>query len=545
MQIRDITPIDYSFIEQKKRNVCAYARVSTSKDVAIMSFDTQIHAYTTMIKENPNWNFVGVYSDEGKSGTNLEKRSQFKFMLDIAKSGLIDLIITKSISRFSRNVVDTITILQDLKKSNVEVWFENENISSFDPKIEFVISVLSGMAEEEARNVSENVKWNVRKRFAEGKFYVVAKGFLGYENDSKGNLIINEDQANVVRSIYDKYTNGVGVTSIIKWLNDSNIQTTYQKGKWYPNAVYNILKNEKYTGNAILQKTYRPSFKSKTRVINENKLPKYLVENAHSPIISIETFELAQNIRFKHITQYHAENHVINKDKYNKSSKYAGLVKCPYCAKNYIQRTGRKGALYSEKVLICSSNKNHITCPAESISLLIFERAIKNQIEIILKHKKEFLDSVYKGLVNNTQVINANHELEATKEKLLALESKRDYLKRLEDDYHRTLLKEINGEIDNVLIKKNDWENKLAVELNINFYYDRIKAAIMNFKKDDDEIVLFKNLFSKVIPRNRNQFTFHLKTLETDDSMVVTHFKGTVDYYIRKRKNSLEHGIVL
>src|SRR5690554_1143048 len=269
MKIREIIDINKITATKKKKNVCAYARVSTAKDVAHLSFDTQVQVYTDLILSNPEWNFVGVYADEGKSGTNLEAREQFKLMIEVARNHMIDLIITKSLSRFARNTVDCLSTLQELKSWGTEVWFENENISSFDPKIEFVISVLSGMAEEEARNVSENVKWNVRKQFKEGKFFMVTKRFMGYDRDADGNLIIIEEEARVVRKIYEMYTEERTMREIMHWLESHHIKTILGRDKWYKNAVMQILKNEKYTGNAILQKTLRPSFKSKKYIKND------------------------------------------------------------------------------------------------------------------------------------------------------------------------------------------------------------------------------------------------------------------------------------
>lgn len=240
MNIREVINHD-TLIDDKKKRVCAYARVSTLKDTAQNSFDTQVKTYTDFILSNPSWQFAGVYADEGKSGTNYDSRPQFKLMIEVARNKMIDLIITKSISRFARNTIDCLSILNQLKEWGTEVWFENENISSFDPKIEFVISVLSGIAEEEARNVSENVKWNVRNRFKEGKFYVVTKRFMGYTHDENGNLVIVEEEAKVVKKIFDMYTSGSSIPSIIKWLESNHIKTVLGKDKWYRGAIIGIV----------------------------------------------------------------------------------------------------------------------------------------------------------------------------------------------------------------------------------------------------------------------------------------------------------------
>ena len=183
----------------QKKNVCAYARVSSDKDLQLMSFEAQVNYYTNYILKNSNWNFVGVYADEGISGTSTRNRDQFNLMIELASMGKIDLIITKSISRFARNVIDTLSILQDLRANGTEVFFEKENISSYDPKIEFVISVLASMAEEESRIISDNVKWGVRAKFKKGEFYFHTSNMMGYKRDKDGNLYIDEVEANIVK----------------------------------------------------------------------------------------------------------------------------------------------------------------------------------------------------------------------------------------------------------------------------------------------------------------------------------------------------------
>jgi len=544
MDIREITPIE-TIIERdlKRKNVCAYARVSTLKEVAHMSFDTQVQTYTKMILDRPDWNFIGVYADEGKSGTNTHKRTQFSMMLDMAKSGLIDLIITKSISRFSRSVVDTVSILQDLRNHRVEVWFENENISSFDSKIEFVISVLSGVAEEEARNVSENVKWNVRKRFSEGKFFLVTKGFLGYTRNDNGELIVDDHEASVVRKIYELYTTGTGVSKIIEYLNENNIKTTYNKGKWYGNAVYNILKNEKYTGNALLQKTNRPSFKAKLKVKNET-LPMYYVENSHPPIISQELFDLAQQIRRSQIDKFHhTTSSVVEKDKYNKHTIYKGLLKCPHCGKSYIHRSGTGKSEYSKAIMMCPSNKMKKTCPGETISVSILEQAIHNQLMHIVKNKVAISMKIEQSVLGNPRrelLIRQINELEHSINNLvLSVENMQSKV----DDFHSQVQEQINSDIMRHRFDLANLKNILSTKFNLNLIKQNFNKAISTYLKNSDLEQLLFNITDSIVVHNKNKLTFYLVYKDSLNEVCTDNL--LIRYMIRKTENRLEHSVML
>ncbi len=544
MDIREITSIETLIDNQvRKKNVCAYARVSTLKDVAHLSFDTQVQTYTKMIMERSDWNFIGVFADEGKSGTNMSKRTQFQTMIGMAKSGLIDLIITKSISRFSRNVVDTITILQNLKQAKVEVWFENENISSFDPKIEFVISVLSGMAEEEARNVSENVKWNVRKRFSEGKFYIVAKGFLGYKYDEDRNLVIDEDEAAVVRKIYEMYTTGIGVSEIIRHLNSNNIKTTYNKGKWYGNAIYNILKNEKYTGNALLQKTVRPSFKAKLKVKNET-LPMYYVENSHPPIVTQELFNKAQEIRKAQIEKFHhITSEKIDKDMYNQHTKYAGMLKCPYCGKSYIRRKKNTNSEYSRNMMMCPSNKMIKTCPGENISVSILDKAILNQLKYIISNKKDFLNLVYKAVESNPQRLSLLLVKEATEAKILGLQAKKQQLLDPINEFELKVMEEINNELNDSSLELPSINNQLSKTYQPEQVKNTINNILLKQAKSNDFDSLLGELIKSITVINKNNIEFRIKHVECSGLLKTKSL--FVNYIVRKIENRLEHYVML
>lgn len=280
--------------EIPKKRVCAYARVSTDQEDQINSYNAQIKEYTERIKANPNWKFVGMYADEGISGTSMKKRLSFLEMIDDAKAGNIDLILTKSLSRFSRNTVDSLTIIRELREINVEVFFEKENLSSLDTKIDFMLTIFSSIAQEEARNISENVKWGIRKRFQEGKVKINTKRFLGYDKDDSGNLIINESEANTIRMIFNLYVAGKSYKEICEILISEKLTNGRGLVKWNPSAIKNILENEKYMGDVILQKTVVLDYLSHKSVTNNNNVPKYHIIDNHPAIVSKELFKLAR-----------------------------------------------------------------------------------------------------------------------------------------------------------------------------------------------------------------------------------------------------------
>ena len=277
-----------------KRKVAAYARVSTDSDEQFTSYEAQIDYYTQYIKRNPNWEFVGVYTDEGITGTSTKKRDGFNRMIDDALSGKIDLIVTKSVSRFARNTVDSLIAVRKLKENGTEVFFEKENIYTFDSKGELLITIMSSLAQEESRSISENVTWGQRKRFADGKVSLPYRRFLGYRKGEDGLPEIVPEEAVIVRDIYRMFISGKSVSAIAKILTEKKIATPGGKEKWQRQTVESILKNEKYKGAALLQKRFTVDFLQKKMKVNEGEVPQYYVENSHPAIIEPEEWERVQ-----------------------------------------------------------------------------------------------------------------------------------------------------------------------------------------------------------------------------------------------------------
>jgi len=279
----------------KRRRVAAYARVSTDSEEQFTSYEAQIDYYTNYIKKREDWEFVKVYTDEGISGTNTKRRDGFNEMVADALAGKIDLIITKSVSRFARNTVDSLTTVRKLKDKGVEVYFEKENIYTFDGKGELLITIMSSLAQEESRSISENVTWGQRKRFADGKVTMPFKHFLGYDRGDNGQPVINEEEAKVVRLIYHLFLQGKTPAGICKHLMERGIPTPSGKKKWSQTTVMSILQNEKYKGDALLQKKFTVDFLTKKQKVNEGEVPQYYVEGSHPAIIVASDFDAVQD----------------------------------------------------------------------------------------------------------------------------------------------------------------------------------------------------------------------------------------------------------
>ena len=281
------TPIN----SKKKCRVAGYARVSTDQEEQQTSYQAQVDYYTNYIKSRSDWEFAGLYADDGISATSVKFREGFKRMIADAKAGKIDLIITKSVSRFARNTVDS---LRELKEIGVEIYFEKENIYTLDSKGELLITIMSSIAQEESRSISENVTWGHRKRFADGKVSFAYSTVLGFDRGPNGEVVVNHEEAKTVRLIFSLFLEGMTPTAIAKELTERGIKSPKGKDKWCQGTVRRMLSNEKYKGCALLQKQFTIDYLTKKLVRNEGQVPQYYVENNHEAIISPQVFDMVQ-----------------------------------------------------------------------------------------------------------------------------------------------------------------------------------------------------------------------------------------------------------
>lgn len=292
----DMVP-DYAPAGSKggKLKVAGYARVSTEQEEQLNSVKTQEAYFEKLIKANAEWEFAGIYADEGVTGTSYVRRDAFNRMIADALDGKINLILTKSLSRFARNTVDTLNIIRELKAHNVVVFFERENIRTDDSKGEFLITLLSSLAQEEARSISENVRWGCQKRFEQGKCWIAYSSFLGYEKgENKFEMVVNQEQAVTVRKIYRLFLQGYTAHAIADILTKEKAMTPTGMDVWSATVVHSILTNEKYKGDALLQKYYISDFLTKKEKKNKGELPQFYVTGDHEAIISPLLFDYVQ-----------------------------------------------------------------------------------------------------------------------------------------------------------------------------------------------------------------------------------------------------------
>jgi DNA invertase Pin-like site-specific DNA recombinase len=278
----------------KKLRVAAYCRVSTDTDEQATSYDAQVDHYTEYIQKNPTWQLAGIYADDGISGTGTRKREEFLRMIDDCMAGSIDMVVTKSISRFARNTIDCLKYIRQLKEKNIPVIFEKENINTLDAKGEVLITIMASLAQQESESLSKNVKLGLQFRYQQGKVQINHNWFLGYTKDKEGNLVVDPAQAEVVKRIYREYLEGRSCKKIAEGLEVDGIPNGAGSTKWWDSNILQILKNEKYMGDALLQKTFTEDVLTKKRVENDGSVPQYYVENSHEPIISKEHYHEVQ-----------------------------------------------------------------------------------------------------------------------------------------------------------------------------------------------------------------------------------------------------------
>ena len=413
-----------------KRRVAAYARVSTDSDEQFTSFEAQVKYYTNQITGNPDWTMVDVYCDEGVTGTNTKKREGFNRMVADALAGKIDLIITKSISRFARNTVDTLTAVRQLKDKGVEVYFEKENIYTMDSKGELLITIMSSLAQEESRSISENVAWGKRAKCEEGKVYLPYKQFLGYEKGPDGQPRIVAEQANTVRLIYALFLEGLMPSGVAKRLEDIGILSPAGKQRWQPGTVESILTNEKYKGDALLQKTFCVDFLTKKMKRNEGELPQYYVEQSHSAIVSPEVFdEVQQELKRRREARY-----------IGRSGCFSSKIICGECGSYYGRKVWHSNDKYRTVIWRCQHKyDNGEPCKTPHVTEDQIKEAFVAEMNRVIANKAQVLADIRTLISTLTDTLELDDkEAIASKE----LESVSESMRKLVDAYAHALIEQ-------------------------------------------------------------------------------------------------------
>lgn len=381
----------------QKTRVAAYCRVSTEFEEQESSYDVQVEHYTTYINSNPEWELVEVYADDGITGTNTKKRDEFNRMIEDCKAGKIDMILTKSISRFSRNTVDCLKYTRELKALNIAVFFEKENINTLDAKGEVLMTIMAALAQQESESLSANVRLGIQFRNQQGKVQVNHNRFLGYTKDEDGKLIIVPEEAEIVRRIYAEYMDGASFLQIKRNLEADGIRNGAGNKKWHESNIKQILTNEKYIGDALLQKTYTVSVLEKKRVNNNGLVPKYYVEGSHEAIIDKDVFLRVQAEIARRA------NILTDGKKRIYSSRYAlsSIVFCGHCGDIYRRikwdNHGCKSTVWRcvSRVLKKSSG---IDCPARTIHEEVLQAAVVTAVNDAWSRKDAILPELRENI---------------------------------------------------------------------------------------------------------------------------------------------------
>lgn len=404
-------------IEKPKLKVAAYCRVSTESEEQSTSYETQVEHYTEYIKKNPEWDLAGIYADDGISGTNTKKREEFNRMINDCMEGKIEMIITKSISRFARNTLDCLQYIRKLKDKKIAVFFEKENINTMDAKGELLLTIMASLAQQESQSLSQNVKLGLQFRYQAGKVQVNHNRFLGYTKDENGNLIVEPNEAKVIKRIYREYLEGASLQDICESLMADGILTGAGKKKWIPSTVHKILTNEKYIGDALLQKTVTTDFLQKKREINNGLAPQYYVEDSHEAIIPKEYYMRVQEEMVRRANLRSGEN---GNKKRIYSSKYAlsSLCTCEKCGDIYRRVVwnirGKKSVVWRCCTRVENGPK---VCDSPSIKEEVLQAVVMKAINQVLGEKSKVLESMENIIENSIlsetagQIINLEERM--------------------------------------------------------------------------------------------------------------------------------------
>lgn len=443
----------------QKIRVAAYCRVSTETEEQATSYETQVEHYTEYIKKNPLWECAGIYTDDGISGTNTKKRDGFNKLIADCMDGKIDMVVTKSISRFARNTLDCLKYIRQLKEKNIAVIFEKENINTLDAKGEVLITIMASLAQQESQSLSQNVKLGLQYRYQQGKVQICTNRFLGYDKGEDGGLVVNREEAEVVKRIYREYLEGGSYYQIGQSLERDGIKTAAGSVHWLPSTLAKILKNEKYIGDALLQKTVTVDFLTKKRVVNRGIAPQYYVEGSHEAIIPKDLFLRVQE---EMVRRTHLQTDTGKKRIYSGRYALSSRVYCGHCG-DLFQRTHWK--VRGEKVIVwrcvtrLHKKDSDIECNARTITEELLHEVVVKAINQVAAEEDTFIPSLKKavaramGTETREKVAKIDEKLvELQKEVLKRANARRAYdsiteqIESLREEKHQILLKEANDE---------------------------------------------------------------------------------------------------
>lgn len=472
----------------KRLRVAAYCRVSTDDEDQIKSYNSMVQYYTDLIQNNKEWSFVGVYADKAITGTKVDKRDEFQRLIQDCMDGKIDLVIAKSIPRFARNTLDTLKYVRMLKERNIAVYFEVEKINTLKDG-EFLITILSSVAQQEVENTSANVKKGLKMKMKRGEM-VGFQGCMGYDYDVETKtLSVNEDGAKVVRYIFERYVTGAGSTMIARELNEQGIMTI--KGNpWVSSSVMGIINNEKYKGDLLLGKTFTVDPISKRRLENLGEEDRYYIHNHHEPIISEEMFARAQEIRSRRNGNQKHGTTPGKREKFSRQFAFSCLLECGFCGGNLSRRRWHSNSKYKKTIWQCvkATKEGKRFCPdSKGIPEQVIEEAFIESYRMLCRDNKDVLEEFLKRTEKTLGKNSAEDQLNKLQRRIDNLSYKR---KKLLDNY-------LNGIIEQDIYEETDVSLKTDLM--------NTKAKLEYFKQQkDEESSLQRRLadFKKALSKN-------------------------------------------
>jgi site-specific DNA recombinase len=454
--------------EKQRLRVAAYCRVSTDSDEQATSYEAQIDHYTTYINGHPDWTLAGIYADDGISGTNTKKREEFNRMIDECMVGSIDMVITKSISRFARNTLDCLKYIRQLKEKSIPVFFEKENINSMDSKGEVMLTIMASLAQQESQSLSQNVKLGLQYRYQQGEIQVNCNRFLGFTKDENKRLIVVPEEAEIIKRIYREYLEGASMLKIKRGLEADGILNGAGNEKWYTSNINQILRNEKYIGDALLQKTYTTDFLTKTRVKNHGVVPQYYVENSHEAIIPREIFMQVQE-ELIHRRVVHISPNGKNRT-FSCIHCFSNMIFCGGCGEVFRRvhwnNRGKKSIVWR-----CVSRLENTGsfCEARTVLESTLEQVMVAAINQALSDKDHFLITLQTNI--ESVICHENsHTLTAIDKRLVELQAELMKLATSKEDYEK---------VGNEIYRLRDEKQKVQFE---NLGRDELKKRIADMR---------------------------------------------------------------
>ena len=501
-----VTPRDRRKLNQLgELRVGAYCRVSTDTEDQLNSYNSQVKYYTDLINSKKEWTLVDIYADEGITGTQVGKRENFQRMINDCASGKVDLIITKSISRFARNTLDTLQYVRKLKERNIAVFFEDENINTLTMDGELLLTILSSVAQQEVENISANVKKGLKMKMQRGEL-IGFKGCLGYDYDpNTKNLVINEEEAEIVRFIFRRYTAGIGTFKLAKELKEKGFKTKVGSNNWAVSTIINILRNEKYKGDLMLGKTFTIDPIYKKKAVNNGEVDKFYIKNHHEPIIEASVFDYVQTL----IDEKSGPRKEAAKNAGRETSKYpfSKILYCGCCGGKYHRRAAYETNKARNAGWQCNTAayKGKANCPdSRFIEENLLETAFVYAINQIRDTNliDEFLYTVKCALSNKTPERKADELLKEIK----VLENKKKQLIdiRMEGILTKEDFEEQYKELNDKVEKKKALLSRASSEIDKKeFIASRLEdfKKIISIKNGTDEFdrEIFEMLVDKVI----------------------------------------------